>query len=135
MTKIFILEDSHDRIAIFEPLLEEYDVVVTETADEAIRVLREEPFDTIFMDHDLGGVPPGYYGAHTDPNSEMTGSEVARWMAESKLDRNVQVFIHSMNPEGAKSMQNILVDAGFKFVKAIPFSQIANMIEEGRFLQ
>lgn len=136
--KILILEDDLQRIELFQQALAHlgHDVAVFEKADDATAELyADSDYDLIFLDHDLGGE------SFVDSRRDDTGAAVARWLAdedtcEGKMySRGVSIVIHSMNPVGQRTMLSTLQDAGFKFTKIIPFSQIAKLIEEGRFLQ
>lgn len=103
--RILILEDDQSRIDEFKKRLVGKDLTITDDANEACKILSEnEPFDYIFLDHDLGG--------QTHVKSEDgTGYQVAKWPAEHQ-DKAFIVHVHSLNPSGAKNMVSIMKDAG-----------------------
>ncbi len=119
MTRILILEDDPSRAARFVeelPLDSGYDVTICTTAKAALEALRLHSFDAIFLDHDLGGE------VFVDSAREDTGAEVARWMVTSGLDAHTFVAVHSMNPQGAANITNILVEDGGFYVFLVPFA-------------
>lgn len=106
--KILVVEDDGYRIHFFTQWLRGYSVTVATSARRAIRLLRKESFDIVFLDHDLGG------RTFVDPSDRNTGAEVARFMAaEHMLMRTV---IHSQNAAGITYIQSILPHA-----VAVPF--------------
>jgi hypothetical protein len=65
--------------------------------DEAIKLLEDQDWDWLFLDHDLGGqimVTPG----------DNTGYKVACWLEAHKGRQPPHMVIHSFNPIGAKAM-------------------------------
>lgn len=107
--KIFVLDDSPLRLNIFKRRFQPHGhtVFTAMTAKEAIDIIEgEEDFDIIFLDHDLGGRPPEYYGQDCDPEHKNTGSEVARWLSKNGIP--CQVVVHSRNPIGAQSIKDIV---------------------------
>lgn len=136
--KILILEDDPFRIELFKVYLEPLNFQVTycSQANEATAELYDNNnYDLIFLDHDLGGE------VFVDSTRDDTGAAVARWLANEETiegkpyNRGISIVIHSMNPAGQRNMQGILEAAGFNFTRIIPFSQIAQMIQEDRFLK
>lgn len=109
--RIFLLEDSEDRIKWFKGKFPE--LVHAATVKEAIPILEEKTFDWLFLDHDLGLLD---YQGYT-VNGEGTGRDVARFLSRHASFKS-RVVIHSWNPVGAAAMKDILVGA-----TAIPFGQ------------
>jgi hypothetical protein len=99
--KIFILEDSGERVNIFFSMFDQHDVVVANCAKTACKILSEEKFDRIFLDHDLGGL------TFVDSDDENTGYQVAKHIP-STMNNEVDVVIHSWNGSGAMQMENAL---------------------------
>lgn len=95
--KVFVLEDSLERIVLFREFLQNKEVVYTDDVDIAIRELRRNKFDLIFLDHDLNGK------VFVDSTVEKTGFHVISCLKES-INEETQVIVHSMNPEGASNM-------------------------------
>lgn len=109
--KVFLLEDSEDRIVWFKKHIP--DVVIAETALQAIDILKGTEFDFIFLDHDLGLLNYAGYAEHENGS----GRDVARYLSgQGYIGKNV--VIHSWNPVGAAQMKDLLEGA-----YAIPFGQ------------
>ena len=98
--KILILEDSGERIFEFKKRLMSHDVTYTEDTKECIRLLKEQDWDYICLDHDMGKVfeKPG----------EGTGYEVAEWIARHPDRKPRRILLHTMNNVGAAAMMMVL---------------------------
>ena len=99
--KILFLDDDNVRHVQFKSVIQkdkhEIDYVYTSTA--CISKLKNNNYDIIFLDHDLGGQ---IYVEET----KGSGYEVALYI-ENKLDKKSlpkNVIIHSFNPAGAERM-------------------------------
>ena len=133
--RIFILEDDHERIKTFRRKLIGHEIVVTETAQDAINTLgterdamdRASRFDLIFLDHDLGGEQM------VATAGRNTGSEVVRWMV-LEMGKAPLVIVHSLNTPAAMEMQAKLCDAGFDCHR-IPFTKLVHDLDEPNFLR
>ena len=102
--RILILEDNDERIKQFQRNLcwENNELVVVKEAIYAINYLKNEKWDILFLDHDLGGQ------VIVDSENENTGAEVARFLKDH-LDRIPGlVIIHTSNPDGQKYMKRTL---------------------------
>jgi CheY-like chemotaxis protein len=100
--KILIIEDDPARIFWFrEKLRSICEPVILETADEGARAVRQEQFDIIFLDHDLGGE---VFVASEEKN---TGYQVALAIPDS-INGQTHVIIHSWNPIGAHRIKEVL---------------------------
>lgn len=95
---ILVLEDSINRIKYFIEKFSGHNLIVTESAHEAIDYLNEQVFDCIFLDHDLGGSENG------------CGADVAAYLCDNMDNENNDaiVVIHSWNTPAAMSMQKEL---------------------------
>lgn len=105
--KVFILEDSHSRIKVFEEIFGINSMYCTKDVNEAKELYAKyAPFDLILLDHDLADE---HYAEVEDgvPQTEGTGTEFAKWLAET-TERKSTVVIHSYNPEGANRMASAL---------------------------
>jgi len=102
--KILILEDSLERVKKFREKFIGHEVVVTEFSKECIKLLSENTYDAIFLDHDLGG-------AIMVSSGENTGYEVAEWLSKNPVYQPRTIIIHSFNPSGAKNMKAVLSNA------------------------
>jgi len=94
--KILILEDDENRIEWFLKTFAPHELRIERVATGAIHAIREEKFDHIFLDHDLGVIA-------------ATGMWVAKYMARHpKLAGEAKITIHSVNIDGAKNMLSVL---------------------------
>jgi CheY-like chemotaxis protein len=122
--KIFVLDDSPLRLAAFRRHFErEHDAQTAQTAKAAIELLSLQDFDLIFLDHDLGGKPPEYYGQDCDPSHPNTGSEVIRWMQSNPKPRNV--VVHSRNSIVVVGMIEKLQTIEGTACQSIPFDKLS----------
>ncbi len=114
--KVFILEDDPTRIRLFREAGINHDLTITTTYEEAVSKFTDATdYDTIFLDHDLGGkqfVP--------SDGEEKTGYHFAKWLNENVKESKAIVTIHSYNPVGAEQMYKALRDDNWPVVK-IPF--------------
>jgi DNA-binding NarL/FixJ family response regulator len=106
--RILIVEDDAFRILLFRQWLRGHDLAVAETARRAIRLLRRQAFDVVFLDHDLGG------RVLVDPADPNTGAEVARFMARQGVA--TRTIIHSHSPDGTGYLKTLLPTA-----EVVPF--------------
>ena len=104
MLKVLILEDSQDRIEYFKKNFTNAELLFTDIPQEAIKILQNNKIDYLFLDHDLGGT----VFAKSDENS---GYAVAKWLEENKSFIPANIFLHSLNPDGVKNMNQALPDA------------------------
>lgn len=99
--RALVLEDDAGRINEFKQRFLERGWVgrFATTAREAVLLLREQKFDYVFLDHDLG--------ERVNESSEApgTGAEVARWWQDHEHpNKRARVVIHSFNTSGAEYM-------------------------------
>jgi len=120
MSNILILEDDPQRIQIFHKYLvikyeNEHDVYIVDNVKDAVRYLKNDNaiFNYILLDHDLGGQ---IYVPSEDPN---TGYQVAKYIAENKIDENAEIIIHTCNIPASGKMKALLPKAHL-----IPFNQL-----------
>jgi CheY-like chemotaxis protein len=103
--RILVLDDNHSRLAIFRRKLIGAAVTCVEYVPDCIREIEDnEPFDIIFLDHDLGGkiyVPSG----------PGTGYEVAQWLKNHPEKMPGKVILHTCNENGAACMMSELPEA------------------------
>jgi len=93
---IFILEDDKSRVEWFDKAFKQHNLTVTEFVEEAKTLLRENKYDVMFFDHDLGGEQM------VSSDNENTGYQVAKMVKETKNDAT-PVLVHSYNPQGAQN--------------------------------
>lgn len=118
--RVLVVEDFQDRV----DCLVRDGIIKTEFthARNALQALDflDERWDVIFLDHDLETYIQDPY------KREINGTDIARYMAT--LDwRPSRVIIHSMNPTGAKNMEQILEDADFSVLR-IPITAISSWV-------
>lgn len=101
-SRVFVLDDTEDRLAWFRDRLP--GVRTAKTAHQAIEILAAEPFDVVFLDHDLG-----FLDAADPTRQHGNGKEVARFLAIRKFAG--KVVIHSRNVDAVPFMKKILPQA------------------------
>jgi hypothetical protein len=107
--RVFLLEDDPTRIEWFKGRfagsLRSGNLHMAKDADSAIQAIaREEPFDVLFLDHDLSIADQGY---RLNPAHEFnSGSTFARSFVEAGFVAK-NIVIHSWNPGGAANMAAI----------------------------
>jgi CheY-like chemotaxis protein len=122
--KVFVLDDSPLRLAAFHRHLDDdHNVWTASNAKDAIDILKEQDFDVIFLDHDLGGKPPEYYGQDCDPSHPNTGSEVIRWMTANA--KSGHVIVHSRNSQVVPVMLEQLKTIPNSTAVGVPFHDLA----------
>lgn len=102
--KILILDDDQSRHKIFAQKLIGHEVVHSYTAMSTIAHLRNDTFDYVFLDHDLGEKV-------MVPSGKGTGYQVAEWLSHNVKCQPKNIVIHSFNPAGAQNMKNVLPNA------------------------
>ncbi len=97
--KILFLDDAKERVKLFKQNYIGYDYTIAMSYVEAIKALKENYYDVVFLDHDL--VPESYAGVES-PDIK-TGLDVAKFILTlDKLPH--EVIVHSLNPVGAKNI-------------------------------
>lgn len=96
--KIFLLEDSYERMRRFRGLFQAHLITHSADSQEAIEILSREGFDLICLDHDLTE-------HDTDWIAAGNGYEVASFLGTSQTPNdNALILIHTMNPPGGDRM-------------------------------
>lgn len=103
---ILFLDDDDARHRTFDNSIAKLginaDIAHVSNADQAIKALKRNKYDLVFLDHDLGGE------IYVDVNHRNTGSEVARVIYNNNLQPSAIIIIHSLNPVGAINMQKTI---------------------------
>jgi len=104
--RMLVLEDNMDRQETFRGRYP--DAVIVATAPACIERLAE-PWDVIYLDHDLGG------NRLPDSDGEDCGMVVVRHILEYRPDHLVstQFIVHSANQHRARIMADDLRRAGY----------------------
>lgn len=95
-----MLDDTEDRLRWFREQLAGVFCRQAKTAGEALDVLAE-PFDLVFLDHDLSWEDAGF-----PERQHGNGKEIARYLARTNFSG--RVVIHSKNEDGIKAMKKLL---------------------------
>lgn len=116
--RVLVLEDSPERIKRFKAYFGVNDHFVfeadfTDDADQAIALFQQNPYDLLFLDHDLGE------GSNPDP--ENNGARFTSALI-SRLDTSACSFagVHSLNFCAASRMVHDIKQAGIATVP-LPF--------------
>lgn len=122
MTALF-LDDDLNRWEAVKPLFSNIGITAThvETADQAINALKNNSYDFIYLDHDLGGQIYVQSG-------KGTGYEVAEWIANNIPSTRSMIIVHTLNPVGGDNIQRVLPSA-----YRVPFSEVVKRLK--RMLQ
>lgn len=108
--RILFIDDDPTRHEIFTHCMEGKfpKIVHTWGFHDTIDVLEQQAFDTIFFDHDLGDhrEPDIEVGAYR--NRELTGADIAAWVARTPQAVPQQCVVHSANPVGALAIRDIM---------------------------
>jgi len=106
MSKILVLDDDLERMKHFKKNLNGCDLVLVETAKDAISAFKNhDEYGIVFLDHDLGG-------EQMVKSGDGTGYEVAVHINSilEGSNSNPYIILHSLNPVGRQNMCNVLVD-------------------------
>ena len=106
--KILVLEDSPWRVEVFKEYWPE--CVVVDTYKAAVKEMKSQVFDMIWLDHDIIG--------------NKNGCDVAYWIAHAlpKSKRPKQIYVHSWSRNGAAAIRQTLNEGGLECVVE-PFSE------------
>ncbi len=116
--KIFILEDTEERIKRFCHDLVNHKLFVYDNVDMAKEDFNKHgPYDAIFLDHDLD------QKIFVDSDDDNTGYKFAVYMSEQGHDGK-NVIIHTLNPAGARRMMHALPKAQY-----VPFINIKRVLD------
>lgn len=114
--KILILEDDPTRILQFKSNLIGADVTYVDTAESAKKVLIQEQFDVLFLDHDLGGEQ----NTSSDPDGN-NGYAVALFVKENPQHMPGTIIVHSLNPSGVQAIMTSLMNVNVETIR-LPFA-------------
>ena len=93
--KILIVDDEEIRHEMFRKKYPMFDITSVYNSSDAIKLLSKNKYNTIFLDHDLGG--------------DDTGVKVAEFIDRAHI--RSFIIVHSMNPVGASNIKRILPSA------------------------
>tara|TARA_R110000803_G_scaffold169444_2_gene232460 strand:+ start:2894 stop:3265 length:372 start_codon:yes stop_codon:yes gene_type:complete len=117
---ILFLDDDNERIRQFRTKIP--GAVVVKTAEQAIKALQKEDiWNIVFLDHDLGGEE------FVDSNREDCGMEVVRWII--KKDAHIRnIIVHTHNTPAGEYMTALLKEALYE-TNYVPFGTLINNLE------
>ena len=119
--KIFVLDDDRWRIGWFLNTFGAKNVDYARDPIRAVVKLCQNKYDTIFLDHDLGG--PYTRGPWGD------GIDLAKVMSEEKIQTDAMIILHSMNKKGAVKMRQVLENT-HRHIKYTPFFDLVEIEKE-----
>ena len=109
--RILFVDDCPERTKQFRERAAEHELVCVEDCKKAVAALDGEPFDMIFLDHDLADE---HYWRDM---RKGTGTEIAqRIAAKARKHQHATIILHSLNHAGRQRMRSIL---GAVHIKAI----------------
>lgn len=107
---VFLLDDDHRRHRWFKKRFEGDEIVIAETVEEAKKILSENNYDAIFLDHDL---LPHHYESNSHDDFDNTGFAIAKWLNENReLQRAATIIVHTRNADAAIPMVETLRKTG-----------------------
>jgi CheY-like chemotaxis protein len=123
--KVFLLDDDGRRHHWFANRFKGDFVHMAKNVEQAEKLLSENSYDAIFLDHDLH---PEHYSSQ-DHDDERTGYAVAVWLAENpKLQPGSTIMVHTRNADGAMRMVELMRRAG-RNAEYVPFPMLAERIK------
>ena len=108
-----VLEDDIERISKFRKCLFNFQTTYVDSAENCIYMLKNNKYDFIALDHDLGGQ------VFVPTDEKNTGSEVARWINnnyDNFINKESIIAVHSLNLPAAQNMLDLIPNS-----KHIPF--------------
>jgi len=111
---VFIFEDMEDRLKFFKKILVDHDLQHTDQIEKAKKILLNEKWDFVFLDHDM---EERFMDSKTTQNN---GYQLAKWIVENKI-KIEQIIIHSMNSVGAGNIREALRES-YPTVNYVPFN-------------
>lgn len=123
--RIFILEDNNRRVVKFRRELIGNIVDHAETLSVGREMIRENEYDLIFLDHDLGGKEM------VDSADEDTGYHLALFIADDDRNRKTPCVVHSCNPAGADNIVAVLPHAVKVPFPSLDIEAVVRWVEGG----
>jgi CheY-like chemotaxis protein len=123
--RVFLLDDDKRRHRWFSARFKGDFVDVADNVEQAQKLLSENSYDAIFLDHDLH---PEHYNAESH-DDERTGYAVASWLAANpQFQRASTILVHTRNADGAMRMVEEMRRAG-RTADYVPFPLLAERIK------
>ena len=122
--RVFLLDDDRRRHSWFAVRFKGDLLHLAQNVEEARKLLSENSYDAIFLDHDL---LPEHYGSE-DLDDERTGYAIATWLAMNpQLQRASTILVHTRNADGALRMVEKMREAG-RSAEYVPFPMLPEKI-------
>lgn len=113
--RILILEDNEERINWFKKVYKHHCLHIFQDIENALICAKQYEIDIYFLDHDL---LPDYNFKAVELGT--TGYDFVKQIVKNNMSKQSIFYIHSMNPSGANSMLNLLLDNNYHAIW-IPF--------------
>jgi hypothetical protein len=108
--RVMLLDDDERRHRWFKKRFSGDLLDVAATVDEAKELLVENPYDAIFLDHDL---LPHHYESNDHQDFANTGYAIAEFLCDQKqLQRAATIIVHTRNADAAIPMVQKLRETG-----------------------
>lgn len=137
--KVLFLDDDEERQEAFRKAYKGPEIVQARTAQEAIVFLNQEPFDQVFLDHDLS--VDDIMCAPGDPDALCpTGMDVVDHILTMEIPPP-SVWVHTMNTPAAYEMEKRLCSHPFNqkppsllgermLVVRLPFPSLMDLVKK-----
>ncbi|MFN2494064.1 MAG: cyclic-phosphate processing receiver domain-containing protein [Pyrinomonadaceae bacterium] len=123
--RVFLLDDDRRRHRWFSTRFKGDLVDVAQNVKQAKRLLSENSYDAIFLDHDLH---PEHYTSSSKDDTR-TGYAIASWLAtHPELQPASTILVHTRNADGAMRMVGELRGAG-RPADYVPFPLLEERIK------
>ena len=108
--RVLLLDDDDRRHRWFKKRFTGDFLDVAVTVDEAKELLTENPYDAIFLDHDL---LPHHYESNDHGDEANTGYAIAEFLCDQReLQRAATIIVHTRNADAAIPMVQKLRETG-----------------------
>ncbi len=122
--KILFVDDENERRKLFAKRWPDAEIFTCETSENAISIVNEEydePFNYVYLDHDLGTIErePSEDMYEKSSTFPISTRPFVRWACresaklQARLFKNTFFVIHSWNTEAAEWIQKMLTDYGY----------------------
>lgn len=122
--RVFLLDDDRRRHKWFAVRFKGDHLHMAYNVEQAQKLLSENSYDAIFLDHDL---LPEHYGS-SEPDDDRTGYAIALWLAiNPQIQRAATILVHTRNADGALRMVEEMRRAG-RSAEYVPFQMLPEKI-------
>ena len=128
--RVFVLDDDMERINWFKENWE--NVYYAHDPIEAEKMLRENDYDVVWLDHDLAGPDKPY-----QRGPQGNGIDLAKIMAKDRLYISTPIIVHSLNYYGAENIlmtlrntHSSLFKIDFVTLRKMKIDEISVVIEQ-----